>query len=101
MRGSDDTVPAARLARDRELSRQGWLRRFTASPPRLVELRDLYETLGQDVLLDPMLPDELPSRCEGCTLALTLFRVIYTRPGAQRGMHEYRHESGQAGEGRS
>jgi hypothetical protein len=79
---ADDSAPAVRLARDRQLASLGWLRRFTASPPRLVELRALYEDLGQDVLLDRLLPGELASECEGCTLALTLFRVIYTRPGA-------------------
>lgn len=82
MAAADESAPAVRLARDRELARLGWLRRFTASPPRLTELRALYEDLGQDVLLDRLLPGELARECEGCTLALTLFRVIYTRPGA-------------------
>jgi hypothetical protein len=80
MAAADESAPPVRLARDRELASLGWLRRFTASPPRLVELRTLYEELGQDVLLDRLLPGELASECEGCTLALTVFRVIYTRP---------------------
>lgn len=78
---ADQPASAVRRARDEELARSGWLRRFTASPPRLVELRELYERLGHDVLLDPVLPGELATECEGCTLALTMFRVIYTRPG--------------------
>ena len=74
-----------RRARDEELERDGWTRRFTGSPPRLVEVRELYEATGQEVLLDPVLPGELARECEGCTLALSLFRVIYTRrPGAER-----------------
>ena len=72
-----------RRARDEELERDGWTRRFTGSPPRLVELSELYEATGQEVLLDPVLPGELARECEGCTLALSLFKVIYTRrPGA-------------------
>lgn len=81
----EDAVPQVRLDRDRELAALGWFRRFTASPPRLVELRRLYEELGHDVLFDRMLPGELSERCAGCTLALTMFRVIYTRPGALPG----------------
>lgn len=75
-----DDVPAARRRRDEELRREGWVRKFTGSPPRLVETRELYESLGLEVLLDPLVPGELADECEGCTLALTMFRVIYTRP---------------------
>jgi hypothetical protein len=78
--GSD--LPPVRRARDEELARQGWTRRFTGSPPRLAELKELYEATGQEVLLDDVLPGELARECEGCTLALSLFKVIYTRrPG--------------------
>lgn len=86
MAETEASVPAIRLERDRELARLGWERRFTASPPRLVELRQLYEELGHDVMFDRVLPGELASECEGCTLALTMFRVIYTRPGAMPGL---------------
>lgn len=72
-------LPEARRLRDDELACQGWARRFTGSPPRLVEMKELYEATGQEVLLDPVLPGELARECEGCTLALTFFKVIYTR----------------------
>ena len=74
-----DVVPEARRRRDEELGGAGWLRRFTASPPRLIEIRELYESLGHEVLMDPLTPGELAAECEGCTLALSVFRVIYTR----------------------
>jgi len=82
----DEPVPEARRARDELLAHDGWIRRFTGSPPRLGELKELYELTGQDVLLDDVLPGELAPQCEGCTLALSLFKVIYTRrrPGAER-----------------
>jgi len=76
---TDEAGSAARRDRDEALGRDGWIRRFTGSPPRLVETREIYESLGLDVLLDPVLPGELATECEGCTLALTMFRVIYTR----------------------
>ena len=77
----DAAVPEVRRARDAELAADGWNRRFTGSPPRLGELTELYESTGQDVLLDDVLPGELATECEGCTLALALFKVIYTRRG--------------------
>jgi hypothetical protein len=83
----DQGLPEVRRRRDEELAGEGWARRFTGSPPRLVELKELYETTGQEVLLDPVLPGELARECEGCTLALSLFKVIYTRrPGAERSL---------------
>lgn len=75
----DADVPEVRRARDLELARDGWIRRFTGSPPRLGELKELYELTGKDVLLDDVLPGELARECEGCALALSLFKVIYTR----------------------
>jgi hypothetical protein len=80
-------VPAVRRARDSALAAEGWVRRFTGSPPRLKEVTELYESTGQEVLLDEVLPGELAAECEGCTLALSLFRVIYTRRvGAGKGV---------------
>ena len=72
-------VPEVRRRRDEELAAAGWARRFTGSPPRLEELKELYEATGREVLLDDVLPGELATECEGCTLALVLFKVIYTR----------------------
>jgi hypothetical protein len=82
----EDALPEARRARDERLARDGWVRRFTGSPPRLVEARALYEATGREVLLDDVLPGELARTCAGCTLALSLFKVIYTRrvDGAER-----------------
>lgn len=76
---SDVAVASARLVRDELLARDGWLRRFTAAAPRTAEVRELYTSLGLEVLLDPLMPGELAKDCEGCTVALAMFRVVYTR----------------------
>jgi hypothetical protein len=49
-------------------------------------MRELYESTGREVLLDDVLPGELAPSCQGCMLALSLFKVIYTRriDGAER-----------------
>jgi len=65
--------------KDAELAREGWIRRFVGGPPRLLEIREVYETLGHEVRLETLSPDELAEECGDCRLALELFRVVYTR----------------------
>ena len=68
-----------RPRRDAELARDGWERRFVGSPPRLQDAIELYESLGLEVLSDPVSEEESREECAGCELALTFFRVLYTR----------------------
>ncbi|MEJ2319310.1 MAG: hypothetical protein P8Y07_12450 [Gemmatimonadales bacterium] len=65
--------------KDAELAREGWIRRFVGGPPRLLEIREVYETLGHEVRLETLSPEELAEECGDCRLALELFRVVYTR----------------------
>lgn len=65
--------------RDRGLEAEGWERRFVAAPPRLEETVDLYRELGHEVRLERPTREELAEACDGCALALELFRVVYTR----------------------
>ena len=65
--------------KDEELAREGWIRRFVGGPPRLLEVREIYETLGHEVRLETLSPEELAEECGDCRLALELFRVVYTR----------------------
>jgi hypothetical protein len=68
-----------RAGRDAQLDQLGWTRRFVGGPPQLEDQVSLYESLGQEVLLDPVTDEELAEDCAGCALALSLFRVVYTR----------------------
>ena len=65
-----------------DLLQDGWARRFVGGPPRLHEFVALYESLGYEVFLEPQPPEELSEECGDCTLALMLFRVVYTRARA-------------------
>jgi len=65
--------------KDEELARAGWIRRFVGGPPRLLEVREVYEMLGHEVRLETLSPEELAEECGDCRLALELFRVVYTR----------------------
>ncbi len=69
-----------RTKSEAELAANGWTRRFVGGPPRLQEMVQMYKELGFDVWLEPQTSDEFEEECADCTLALMLFRVIYTRP---------------------
>ncbi|HYB90335.1 MAG TPA: hypothetical protein VEC38_04740 [Candidatus Binataceae bacterium] len=67
-------------SREADLLAHGWTRRFAGAPPRLKEAVQVYTDLGFEVHLEPQAPEEIGERCEGCLIALKLFRVVYTRP---------------------
>ncbi|MGD0230778.1 MAG: hypothetical protein ABSC19_10525 [Syntrophorhabdales bacterium] len=71
--------------REEELAALGWEKRFLADEPRLSEMKELYESIGFEVLLEPLPPkDELAACAEGgCTVCLDIdperYLTIYTR----------------------
>jgi hypothetical protein len=71
--------------REEELLKRGWEKRFLADEPRLSEMKEMYESIGFDVLLEPLPANEESSECteSGCTACLDLdparYRTIYTR----------------------
>ncbi len=67
--------------RHRELVENGWVRRFTVEQPRLSEMRELYESMGLEVLVEPGIPDE-GQECNCCFEAVGFqqsCKMIYTR----------------------
>jgi hypothetical protein len=65
--------------RDAQRESEGWERRFVSPPNRLFEHVELYNSLGYEVRLEPVPPEELEGECAGCLVALSLYRVVYTR----------------------
>jgi hypothetical protein len=66
-------------AREAELEREGWVRRFAAPAERLPEAAALYASLGLEVRLEPLSSAAVQYECAGCAPALATQRVIYTR----------------------
>jgi hypothetical protein len=62
-----------------DFAHEGWERRFVTAPDRLFEQVALYNSLGYEVRLEPVAPEELRDECSGCLAALTLYHVLYTR----------------------
>lgn len=73
-------APPRRTKSEEALLAEGWKRQFVGAPPRLQEMVELYQSLGKEVHLEPVSPDELEDHCSGCQLAIYAFRVVYTRP---------------------
>ena len=72
--------------REEELIGLGWEKRFVADEPRLSEMKELYESIGFEVLLEPLPSKEDMAVCaeSGCTavpldLDSAKYRTIYTK----------------------
>ena len=73
-------------SREEELVNQGWTKQFCATGSRIQEAAELYESMGLEVLLEPLRIEDLG--CSQCFQAPSgsvgdCF-VIYTRPQADR-----------------
>lgn len=84
-----ETTCRLRPKRDEELARQGWTYRFTASGARLREMVEAYKSMGYEVHLEPINPDEVDETCRACIAAEpeTIY-AIYTRPKKESGLEE-------------
>jgi hypothetical protein len=70
----------AQLEGDPALLADGWERRFIADARRAEEAIELYESLGYEVLAEPVRKEELGEDCDDCQLLAALqFKTIYTR----------------------
>jgi hypothetical protein len=79
-----------------ELEKQGWVKQFVASEPRLSEAVELYKESGFEVHLEPLpkgqecspragLEKEGQGECSACFDGFEdLCRIIFTRPAKNR-----------------
>jgi len=69
-------TPAERLAED------GWKKQTTYDEPRLSEMVAMYQEIGQEVHLEPFVPDENPGCSECMEILPDKYQTIYTRKKA-------------------
>ncbi len=64
-----------------QLEKEGWTRQFTIEEHRVSEYVEVYESLGHEVRVEPMVPSELDmEECQACYAAeCDKYRTIYTR----------------------
>jgi hypothetical protein len=77
----DRALPAeTRLQADPARVAEGWEPRFVIEGARVADLVRLYESLGFEVIAEPVRAEEAMDDCTDCRLvALLDFRMIYTR----------------------
>jgi signal recognition particle subunit SEC65 len=63
-----------------ELEKEGWIKRTTIGEPRLSEIVEEYKSLGFEVHLEPVNPDELDEECRRCYVnEADKFKTVYVR----------------------
>ena len=68
------------LQADPERLAEGWERRFVIEGARAADFLRLYESLGFEVIAEPVRADDAGEDCHDCRIvALLDFRMIYTR----------------------
>ncbi len=75
-----DSPDLREVAADPALVEEGWERRTMTEPGRVDELRELYASLGFEVLVQPLVRENFGASCEGCAeSACTSYVLVYTR----------------------
>ena len=62
-----------------QLEREGWVRKFTIEENRVNEYKELYESLGLEVLVKLVNPSEIEGCKECFKVECEKYRTIYTR----------------------
>jgi hypothetical protein len=61
------------------MEKEGWVRKFTIEENRVEEYRELYESLGQEVMVKTVDPGEIDGCVECFKVECDKYRTIYTR----------------------
>ncbi len=78
--GPENGPTGLNAAPDPELVAAGWLRRNLSAPDRIDEARELYESLGFEVRVESLQPENFGSKCGSCAeIACQSYVLIYTR----------------------
>ncbi len=68
------------VAGDPLLLADGWTRRSLTAPDRVDEFRELYESMGLEVLAQSLAPADFGAKCKSCAVsACTSYVMLYTR----------------------
>jgi hypothetical protein len=86
MEKSKNSALDKKSSREEELVSHGWAKQFCATGSRIQEAAELYESMGLEVLREPLRIEDLDcSQCfEGPSGSVGDCVVIYTRPLVDR-----------------
>jgi hypothetical protein len=76
-------------SREEELMAQGWDRQFNTDEPRLSEAVEMYEEMGLEVHLEPVVVDPNSEACQICfEKDCGRYKTIWTRPKGESRLDE-------------
>jgi hypothetical protein len=76
-------------SREEELIAQGWARQFNTDEPRLSEAVEMYEQMGLEVHLEPVVVDPNSEACQMCfEQDCDRYKTIWTRPKGESRLDE-------------
>jgi hypothetical protein len=79
----------AAKSREEELAAQGWTRQFNTDEPRLSEAVEMYEQMGLEVHLEPVVIDPNSEACQMCfEQDCDRYKTIWTRPQGEPRLDE-------------
>jgi hypothetical protein len=69
------------MSTEEQLLAQGWTRQFNTDEPRLSEAVEMYEQMGLEVHLEPVVIDPESETCQMCyEQDCQRYQTIWTRP---------------------
>ena len=79
-RDEEQTAAGDEIPADPALTAEGWVRRFVAGEDRVEEATELYRSMGLEVRVEKLSPENFGSGCADCALAsCRAYVMIYTR----------------------
>ena len=79
----------AAKTREEELVAQGWTRQFNTDEPRLSEAVEMYEEMGLEVHLEPVVVDPNSEACQMCfEQDCGRYQTIWTSPQGESRLDE-------------
>ena len=80
---------AEKKTMEEELLAQGWTRQFNTDEPRLSEAVEMYEEMGLEVHLEPVVIDPDSEECQMCfEQDCDRYKIIWTRPKGESQLDE-------------
>jgi hypothetical protein len=78
-----------KITKEEELLARGWTRQFNTDEPRLSEAVEMYQEMGLEVRLEPVVIDPESEVCQMCfEQDCDRYKTIWTRPKGQSRLDE-------------
>ncbi len=76
--------------KNQSVEKEGWVRRFVTTKERVDDFVTVYRSMGFEVMLKPLEPDDLPTdECGACVrVSCQDCVVIFTRPKSKAKHHK-------------